>query len=177
MGIPPGVSRLRGFPPIAAANARILVLGTLPSPESLARQQYYGHPRNAFWRIMGKLLGFDAGAPYAERAAQLPHHGIALWDVCERAARRGALDADIDARSVRPNDLRAFLAAHRRIERIGFNGTAAAALFRRCVEPGLDARMRAIHRSVLPSTSPAHAGRSFEQKLDAWRKFLLGVSG
>ena len=71
----------RGFPPIAAADAGVLILGSLPSQLSLQKQEYYGNPQNAFWRVMGEL--FDAGPelPYAERADRLVRSGIAVWDV------------------------------------------------------------------------------------------------
>ncbi|OZA12577.1 MAG: DNA-deoxyinosine glycosylase, partial [Hydrogenophilales bacterium 17-62-8] len=82
-----------GFPPIADAHARILILGSLPGQVSLQRQQYYAQPQNAFWKIMGRL--FDAGPElaYAERTQRLVENGIALWDVCASAQRPGSLDA------------------------------------------------------------------------------------
>ena len=80
-----------GFAPIADARARILILGSLPGDDSIRQQQYYAHPRNLFWKIMGRLLGFSAAAPYNERIAALKDADIALWDVCASAQRTGSL--------------------------------------------------------------------------------------
>ena len=153
-----------GFPPIAAPDARILVLGSLPGERSIAAQQYYAHPRNAFWAIMSELYGVH-GADDA-RCDQLKVHRIAVWDVLASSVRPGSLDARIDVDSARVNDFAAFLAAHRQIERIAFNGRKAEQLFHRFVElPG-----RSIDLVGLPSTSPAYAAMSFSGKLEKWRE-------
>ncbi len=164
--------RDQGFPPIADAHARMLILGSLPGQMSLQRQQYYALPHNAFWKIMGRL--FDAGPelPYAERSQRLIRSGVALWDVCAAAQRPGSLDAAIVHASVVPNDFAAFLASHPGIGLICFNGGKAAELYRRLVLPGLPDAFRAIRSETLPSTSPAHAARSFEDKLARWKAVL-----
>lgn len=161
-----------GFPPIADAHARVLILGSLPGQVSLQRQQYYAHPHNSFWKIMGQL--FDAGPElaYAERAQRLMQNGIALWDVCAAAQRPGSLDAAIVHTSVVPNDFAAFIESHPNIALIGFNGGKAADLYRRLVQPGLPATPSAIRTETLPSTSPAHAAMSFEDKLARWAAML-----
>jgi hypoxanthine-DNA glycosylase len=163
------VPESRGFPPIAAPDARLLILGSLPGQASLAAHQYYAQPQNAFWRIMGAL--FDAGPdiPYAERAARLRSHQVALWDVCRSAVRPGSLDAAIDLATVVPNDFAGFLDSHRRIEWICTNGATAHRLYRRLVQPGLPARAQALPLHMLPSTSPAHASLGFGPKLERWR--------
>jgi hypoxanthine-DNA glycosylase len=162
----------KGFPPIADAHARVLILGSLPGQASLLRQQYYAQPHNAFWKIMGRL--FDAGPelPYAERAHRLVRSGVALWDVCAAAQRPGSLDAAIVLSSVVPNDLASFIESHPNIGLICFNGGKAADLYRRLVLPGLPAAVAAIHTETLPSTSPAHAAMSFEEKLTRWAAVL-----
>jgi TDG/mug DNA glycosylase family protein len=162
----------KGFPPIADAHARILILGSLPGQVSLQRQQYYAQPHNAFWKIMGRL--YDAGQelPYAERAQRLVRNGLALWDVCAAAQRPGSLDASIVHSSVVPNDFAAFIESHPQIGLICFNGGKAADLYRRLVLPGLSADLRAIHYATLPSTSPAHAAMTFEEKLTRWAAVL-----
>ncbi|HTO56242.1 MAG TPA: DNA-deoxyinosine glycosylase, partial [Pseudomonadales bacterium] len=116
-------TRVRSFPPIGRTSARTLILGTMPGVASLAAGQYYGHPRNAFWRIVGELFGFDPAASYATRVRRLADSGVAVWDVLASCERAGSLDSRIDPESVVPNDFADFFAAHRRIERICFNGT------------------------------------------------------
>lgn len=161
-----------GFPAVASADARILILGSMPSAASLGAVQYYAHPRNTFWTIMGALLDFDAARPYDQRLGILRRHGVALWDVVHRCRRPGSLDADIRPDSVEANDFPAFFAGHGRIRAIYFNGATAASLYRRHALPELAASWRALPRHTLPSTSPAHAARDLGQKLDAWRCIL-----
>lgn len=157
---------IRSFPPVAAPDARRLILGSMPGEASLNAGQYYAHPRNAFWRIMGDLLGAGPALPYPARLARLTAAGIALWDVVADCERRGSLDAAIVRESVQANDFRHFFAEHPGIEQVFFNGAAAEKLFRRHVLPGLDGVPIELHR--LPSTSPAHAARGYADKLAAW---------
>ncbi len=161
-------ARVASFPPIARADARVLILGTMPGVASLRAGEYYAHPRNAFWTIMGDLLGFDPGEAYARRAAHLRRRGIAVWDVLASCVREGSLDSAIVASSLVPNDFRGFFAGHPRVRRVFFNGAAAEALFRRHVRPGLPPLPRVAFLR-LPSTSPAHAGVPGPEKLLAWR--------
>ena len=156
------------FPPVADSSARVLVLGSLPGPMSLRERQYYAQPRNAFWRIMGVLFGTAPERPYEARLASLRSHHVALWDVCASAHRSGALDAAIQPASVVPNDFVAFFAEHSRVRLIFFNGKVAAELYRRKVLPGLPEKLQALRWQTLPSTSPAHAAMTFEQKLERW---------
>ena len=159
------------FPPVAAADARALILGTLPGAESLKRREYYAKKENSFWKIMGELAGAFPYLPYEDRLNRLRQNGIALWDVCASAHRAGSLDSNIQLSTVVPNDFGSFFKAHRHVELICFNGQPAERLFRRkvlAVFPDL-ARLR---RVVLPSTSPAHAGMRFERKLALWREAL-----
>lgn len=161
-----------GFPSVARTDARILILGSMPSAVSLAAVQYYAHPRNAFWPLMGELLGFDAALPYAGRLQQLQEHGVALWDVVHRCQRPGSLDASIRPDSVEANDFPAFFREHAHIRAVYFNGGTAARLYRRHVLPALDARWRGLPGRTLPSTSPAHAARTFAEKRAVWRCIL-----
>ena len=165
----------RSFPPLAAPGARLLILGSMPGLASLAAGQYYAHPRNAFWPIMGELLGFSPGLDYPARVAALHQAGVAVWDVLYSCRRQGSLDSAIEDDSLVANDLTGFLAGHPTIRHIFFNGAKAESCFRRHVTLTLPERRIAFTR--LPSTSPAHAGLSFERKLDAWRAVTRALAG
>lgn len=157
-----------GFPPLAAPDAVVLVLGTLPSRASLEMKQYYAHPRNAFWRIMGEF--FDAGPelPYRERVDRLLSHRVAVWDVLQSSLRPGSLDAAIDLATARANDFADFFASHAEVRLVCFNGLKAADLFARLVSAGPAATRPGLRFLTCPSTSPAHAALSFEDKLERW---------
>lgn len=158
-----------GFPPIAAPDARVLVLGSMPSVASLAKCEYYGHPRNAFWPIMGRLFGASPELPYDQRGRILRSRQVAVWDVLRECYREGSLDTAIHTASERPNDFAAFFREHLEVGAIFFNGHKAEQAYRRHVLPVLSQTGREFRYLRLPSTSPAHAGRSFEEKLAAWR--------
>jgi len=164
---------LVGFPPIARPDARALVLGSMPSEESLRRGEYYGHPRNQFWDVVERLFAIPRSRRYAERTRRLAAAGVALWDVAHRCARDRSSDATI--RDVEANDFGALLARCPRIRVVFFNGARSRELFERLACARLDGRARDLPRFVLPSTSPAHAALSFEQKLARWRRILAFV--
>ena len=163
---------VQSFPPIARRDAQILILGTMPSPASLAARQFYGHRQNAFWRIMGEM--FDAGLdrPYSQRTRRLKERQVAVWDVLAQCEREGSLDSNIVLASEVPNDFGNFLSKHRQLRAIFFNGTKAEGLFGRHVSPTLPPRLTGIPQERLPSTSPANATFSFEAKLARWRRIL-----
>ena len=160
------------FPPIASGTARVLILGTMPGRVSLRERQYYAHPQNAFWRIVGGILGFDPAVPYDARVALVQAAGIAVWDVLKSCIRPSSLDSAIDAASAVPNDFATFHAEHPHIRRICFNGATAEALFMKRVRPHLAARPD-VQRMRLPSTSPANASVSLSEKLRAWQAIVL----
>ncbi|MEC7725104.1 MAG: DNA-deoxyinosine glycosylase [Planctomycetota bacterium] len=166
------MASVSSFPPVASRDARVLVLGSMPGVASLEAQRYYAHPRNAFWPIMGELLGFDASIPYRSRLAALRRSGVALWDVLAQCVRPGSLDSDIDLRSAQPNDFAGFLQRHRGVEQVLCNGGVAFQVFRRRVLPQLPPPFAALSVLQMPSTSPANAGARFEQKLAKWREGL-----
>ena len=159
-----------GFKKVARSDARVLILGTLPSIESLKQQQYYAKKQNSFWKIMEELVGAAPDLPYETRLNRLLEHGIALWDVCAAAERKGSLDADIKA--PKPNDFSSLFQAHRDIKLICFNGQPARKLFYLYAKPTLPEEVLLLPQKVLPSTSPAHASMRFEQKLSHWREAL-----
>lgn len=158
-----------GFPPILGSGARVLVLGSLPSVKSLEKNQYYGHPRNAFWPIMGELFGAGRELAYAERRKIMVDNGVAIWDVLASSNRPGSMDAAIDEKSATANDFNALLRDHPGIRLICFNGQAAARLFRRLVAPTLENGSTTLDYQTMPSTSPAYAAMRFEEKLARWR--------
>jgi TDG/mug DNA glycosylase family protein len=165
------VSRIASFAPIECPSARILILGSMPGVRSLAEGQYYAHPQNSFWKIMTAILGSPTAATYDERIDALIDADIALWDVLHSCIRAGSLDANIEAGSVKANNFRAFLRKHTRVEIVAFNGATAEKCYRRYVAPTLkDCHAKYVR---LPSTSPAHASLSFDEKVAAWRAVIF----
>jgi len=161
------MQHIQSFAPIENAHATILILGSMPGVASLRAGQYYAHPRNLFWRIMGELLKFDPASPYARRIQALESAGIALWDVLHSCRRKGSLDSDIDDATLIPNDFAAFFLRHPHITRVFFNGTKAETCYRKQVLPTLGTGY--IEYLRLPSTSPANASIPYERKLERWR--------
>jgi hypoxanthine-DNA glycosylase len=157
---------LEGLPPIGSPDPRLLILGNMPSVLSLESRQYYGNPRNPFWRIVGELYGCDPDAPYEQRTESLVRHGIAVWDVLKHCRRVGSLDSAIEPDSMVANDFGPFFAARPGIERVYFNGAAAERNIARLVH--LDVPVE-YHR--LPSTSPAQTMR-YADKLAVWKAAL-----
>jgi hypoxanthine-DNA glycosylase len=161
---------IQSFPPIEDAAARVLILGSMPGKESLRAGQYYAHGRNAFWAIMGNLLGAGPDLPYASRIRMLKSRGIAVWDVLASCTRASSLDSDIDQGSIVTNDFESFFSTHPDITAVFFNGAMAEKYFHRCVQ----SLPRALDYKRLPSTSPANAAMSYEQKLRAWAVIVQG---
>lgn len=149
------------LPPVVDDHTRLLILGSLPGDASLRAAQYYAHPRNGFWPLIGGVVGEDLVAlPYEQRLARLLEHRVGLWDVIASAERAGSLDAAI--RSPEAADLRGLAAALPRLRAVGFNGGLAARLGRRVLEPLTD-----VVLIDLPSSSPAHV-RPLAEKAAAW---------
>ena len=159
-----GIYRVYSFPPIVSERSKLIILGSMPGELSLKAGQYYAHPRNAFWDIMGEL--FDAGPslPYAERVARLQSVGVALWDSLQACTRSGSLDASITEEVA--NDFAALFAKYPNITHVFFNGSKPEKAFRRHVLPALLQDRYVFAR--LPSTSPAHAAMRLEAKVQAW---------
>jgi hypoxanthine-DNA glycosylase len=159
-----GDRRSKGFPPVIDAGVRVLVLGSFPSSASLAAHQYYGHPRNQFWRILGEILGEPLAAlAYPDRLERVLAHRVGLWDVYATCRRTGSLDSQIHA--PRSNDLGSLPGRAPQLRAVAFNGQAAGRFRAQIAELGYAS-------AVLPSTSPAHAGRRFEEKLALWMAFF-----
>ena len=153
----------RSFPPVADARTKVLVLGSLPGEESLARRQYYANPRNHFWSLIGAVAGLDlVSLPYPGRLEALLAAGIGLWDTVGSATRRGSLDGAI--RLDRANDLAALAATLPALRAVGFNGGKSAALGMKQL-----AGIGGLSLVPLPSSSPAFT-LPFEAKLASWLK-------
>ena len=160
--------KLKAFPPIASANARVLILGSMPSVASLAEYQYYAHPRNHFWIIMGTLFGADLKLSYDNRCRRLTKNHVALWDVIAGCTRRGSLDSNIIEKSIGVNDFNIFFKQYDAIHSVFFNGGKAEQVYRKYVLHTLPAGI-ALNYLRLPSTSPANATWSLAKKLKAWK--------
>ena len=156
--------RKRCFDPVADARTRVLILGSLPGEQSLARGEYYGNRQNRFWHLVSAVFGQDlVPLDYAARLAALRALGVGLWDVVAEAERPGSLDASIRAHE--GNDLRALVAGLPALQVIGFNGGTAARLGIKAL--GEKAGMYRV--VLLPSSSPAHT-LAFAEKLKMWGK-------
>ena len=151
----------RSMAPVGSANARLLILGSLPGEASLAAQRYYAHPTNQFWRLLGHAIGEDLAAlDYDLRLERLAERDIALWDVVAQARRAGSLDGAI--RAATPNALADYAATHPRLAAVAFNGRTAAAIGRGAL--GDVTRLVLID---LPSSSAALT-RPFVDKAASW---------
>lgn len=149
-----------GLAPIVGRDPEILILGSYPSSQSLAKKEYYGNPKNQFWKIIDLLFGISCTLPYVERTSMLTGHRIALWDVLATCTRDGSADATI--RDPVPNDIRGFLLKHPTVRFIALNGRTAGMYFHH-VNTG-------IPFVVLPSTSPAYARMTLEEKVKKWER-------
>lgn len=149
------------FPPVTRPDTRLLVLGSLPGVLSLERRQYYAHPRNHFWRLMGHVIHRDlVSLDYEARLETLLDAGVGLWDTVAAAARQGSLDGDI--RLHEASDLGALVPTLRQLRAIAFNGGTSARIGRAQLH-------EAVHLDLidLPSSSPAYT-IPFERKLETW---------
>ena len=158
------MNRLQGLPPVLDANTRVLVLGSFPGVASLRAQQYYGHPQNHFWKILGALWQLPLMTfTYPERMAALLYHGVGVGDVDGACERDGSLDASI--RNAEVNDFAWVQRSCPRLEAIAHNGGESFRHARHTEKLGVP-----VYK--LPSSSPANAGWSFDRKLAAWAEVL-----
>jgi hypoxanthine-DNA glycosylase len=160
------MTRLQGLAPVLDANTRVLVLGSFPGVASLRAQQYYGHPQNQFWKILGALWSLDLMAVgYPERIAAALAHGLGIWDVYAACERQGSLDTAIRAAEV--NDFAGLRQRCPALQAIAHNGGESFRHMKHTQALNLP-----VYR--LPSTSPANASWSFEKKRVVWADVLGG---
>lgn len=157
---------LRSFKPIIKEDSKILILGSMPGEESLRKNEYYGNPRNQFWRIFYSLMALNHQDEYEKRCADLLKHHWALWDAIEACERSGSLDSKI--KETVPNNFENLYKVYPNLRVVGFNGAKAYEVYRRQV--GLNLKENLIYYT-LPSTSPANT-MPFEKKLEHWRVLL-----
>jgi TDG/mug DNA glycosylase family protein len=155
--------RKHSFEPVWAADARVLILGTMPSEASLAQGFYYAHPRNAFWPMMFDILGEQDSREIGRRRALLLRHRIALWDVAASCVRPGSLDSAI--REAAPNDILGLLERCPQVALVLLNGTTARALLKKLLPP------LPVGSVLLPSTSPANT-MPYARKRAAWAEYV-----
>ncbi len=163
------MSLKRAFDPVVDAHTRLLILGSLPGDASLRAGQYYGHPQNGFWRLVGGVIGIELVAlPYPDRLQALKAAGVGLWDVISSAHRPGSLDTAI--RDVEAADLNRLVDTLPDLRAIAFNGGTAARIGRRSLtlRAGLDL-------IDLPSSSPAHT-RPLSEKAAVWSVLAKALS-
>jgi len=154
----------RGFAPVIDSDVRVLVLGSFPSPASLAARQYYGHPRNQFWQILSAVLEEPlVSLAYPDRLQRVLARRVGIWDVYASCERTGSLDSRI--RAAHFNDLARLAQLAPQLRAVAFNGQTAGRFKAQIAEFGYAC-------AVLPSTSPAHAARRLDEKLALWNAFF-----
>lgn len=149
------------FAPVMRADARVLIVGSMPGVASLDAQQYYAHPRNQFWALMYALFDTPMEHEYAQRLRFLTKNRIALWDSTKACVREGSLDSNM--KDIVLNDFSALFAACKDLRMVACNGAKAYELFLRTPQA------TGISVCKMPSTSPANAANSFESKKQAWK--------
>ena len=159
---------IHSFPPISNHNVSQLILGSMPGKASLSANQYYGHPRNNFWKFIDSIKGIQQSLPYEARCEKLADSGIAIWDVLKTCTRTSSLDSDIVESSIVANDFEAFFKLNPNVTNIYFNGAMAEKSYIKHVLPHLSARHSLIQTTRLPSTSPANASIPMDVKLKQW---------
>jgi TDG/mug DNA glycosylase family protein len=155
----------RSFKPLIARDARVLILGSMPGPEALRKQQYYGFKGNHFWKLLPDLFEETPPETYEQKLALVKRHKIALWDVIGTCVRPGALDGSI--RNLLPNDIPGLLKKHPNIRAVFINGQFAYKTFLKHFDGEV-----AVPVHVLPSTSPANAAMPIAEKARRWREIL-----
>ncbi len=159
---------IESFEPVIGADPKVLILGSIPGIASLQAQQYYAHPRNAFWPIMAELFDVEWSAEYEIRIQQVKKLPVVLWDTLKACHREGSLDSAITKDRLEANDIIGLLKLQPNIRLIAFNGAASEKYFKQTVAKLLTDD-KPVDRILLPSTSPAHASKNVQQKIEDWK--------
>lgn len=167
-------NKKQGLAPLLCPEPRILILGSLPSDESIRRQEYYGNPQNRFWKVLSGVYGDEVPETYADKKVFLAEHHIALWDVFESAHREGSLDANIQD-PVR-NDIFGFIRAYPTIRAVVLNGGKAAAAFRRINKENGSSCDIDIFEFASTSSMSVTAGWMLERLIEQWKGMTLATS-
>lgn len=162
------MTEIFGFPPVALNSAKVLILGSMPGIKSLVENQYYAHKQNSFWFIVEELFGINRTLGYDQRVALIREKKIALWDVLKTCRRQGSLDSAIESDSIVANDFESFFKQNKNINFVFFNGAKAEQEYKKHVQVNLPAIFEHINYQRLPSTSPAHASITRQEKLKQW---------
>lgn len=159
------MANINSFEPVVGETVSVLILGSIPGERSLNAGQYYAHPQNQFWRLIGAVLSIEMPIGYNERLNVLKENGIALWDVLEACEREGSLDSNI--KNAKVNAIDQLIESHPELEMIVLNGKTAEKYFLKAVKKG---HIHIEDKTILsvPSSSPAHT-MPFEVKLKAWQ--------
>ena len=155
---------VRSFKPIADSNAKILILGSVPSVKSLEEAQFYAHPQNQFWKFMFQMFGEEYTLDYEMKKSLIIRHNIALWDILQECERKGSMDADI--KEAKPNDILGLLGECGNICHIFCNGQTTYKYFKRFIKTD-------IPSTCLPSTSPANAKMRYDEKFNVWKDNIM----
>ncbi|MEH7386404.1 DNA-deoxyinosine glycosylase [Bacillus sp. JJ1521] len=171
------MERIFGLEPVAGEDTRVLILGSMPSVESLNKQEYYGNKRNHFWKIMFMLFNSHELTNYEDKISFLKEKNIALWDVLYSCHREGSLDSNI--KNEEPNEIEAFVKNHPSLRLIVCNGTKSYQSYKKFI--GFN-RLPGVEIIKLPSTSPVPGkyNKTLEGKLQEWKiieEYLSRING
>ncbi len=156
----------KSFSPVSYSDTEVLILGTAPGDKSIELGEYYGHPRNRFWKIIAEITGNSLPKNYNEKKNLLKTTKIGIWDVAHYVERKGSLDSSI--KKVAPNDLNKFIKEHKKLKIIGFNGKKAENLYDKFFM-----RNPLIKYVSLPSSSPANTGFGNDDIVEIWKEKLI----
>ena len=158
------MNNCKSFKPSVDKNSKILILGSMPGVKSLEEQQYYAHPQNRFWKVMGVICN-EPNLPefnYEIKLKTLLKNNIALWDTIKSCKRDGSLDSNIQNET--PNNIRNLLSEYPNIQVICLNGNKSYSAFKKYF-PDLLEKYTCYK---MPSTSPANARYNLNRLTKAW---------